>query len=149
MAEHAVLISLMVHRNPASRYMCTENSYACLGGDQGELALALISSKKSYSAVLRLSKLLRYRLDAGLSEDFQCHLLSKGKAIEDTLAKLRSEDLHKQCIGEVEKIILRNRGKFDGFDVNAVCSSSIEIAKRVDELRIAIKNDTQCEAEDF
>ena len=149
MAEHAILMSLMLSRNPASKYLCTENEYACLGVNQAELGLALIASKNSKLSIEKLAGLLRYRMDAGLAEDFQCYALMKGGKIESYLQSLNNVAMKQTCLEEFQTVLVKNKGQFDKLEAQQICSDIESIQKQSEELLSSIKHGSKCNSEDF
>ncbi len=149
MAENSILASLMVHRNPSSRYLCTENPYACLGADKAELALALLAAKNNKSSLLSLSKLTRFKLDAALSEDFTCAILGKGEKMAIVIRTLKPDELAALCQKEVSVVKEKNVGKFIDLDGSAVCASQREISERLSSLMTGLKKRQRCSPEDY
>lgn len=149
MAEMAILVSLMISRNPSSQYLCSQNDYACMGVNQAELGLSLISSRSSEISLAGLAKLLRYRFDAGLSEDFHCYTLGKRRTMLKYLNAIDSAKLERQCNFEVKSILNSNKDKFNELNIESICSDQKEIKERQNELLGAIKNGVQCDSTDF
>ncbi len=79
-AEQAILASLAVASSPQGRYLCRQNELACAGPDKGELGLAVIGARTNEASADALAALMRYRLDAGLAEEYQCYILAGGKS---------------------------------------------------------------------
>ncbi len=148
MAENAIVTSLMVAQYPASQYLCTQNAYACIGPDKSELALALIASRNSSKSLTTLANVLRFRIDGGLSEDFECYTLNKGEKMTEYLRKLNPEELAKKCKDEVNQIVHRNKSLFSGTTVD-VCADPIKIKERVRGLLDSIRKSAKCPPEDF
>jgi Immunity protein 57 len=149
MADQAILASLAVASSPQGRYLCSHNKLACVGPDKGELGLALISAKKSNAAKTALAALVRYRLDAGLYEDYQCYVLENGKGLRDYFIALRPAELREECRQEIAKLI-RGAGESSAeIDEGAVCRDQISIQKQVNDLLEAINHGRACSAQDF
>jgi len=148
MAENAILTSLMVAQNQASRYMCSQNAYACVGPDRSELALALIASRNSSNSLNSLANLVRFRIDGGLSEDFVCYTLDKGKNIAKYLKKLNPKMLEKRCRTELSEVTRRNKGLFTETTLE-VCAEPATIKERVRDLLESLRTSERCSAEDF
>lgn len=148
MAENAILTSLMVAQNPTSRYLCTQNAFACIGPDKTELALALIASRSSSKSLSTLANVLRFRIDGGLSEDFECYTLNKGKKMTEYLRKLNTDKLAKKCKDDVSQVVNRNKGLFSETSIE-VCADPVRIKERVRDLLESIRSSTVCSNEDF
>lgn len=149
MAEVSILTSLMVHRNPSSRYLCTENSYACLGADKAELGLALIAARNTNASLISLSQLTRFKMDGGLSEDFTCAILERGKKIEKIIHRIVPSELESRCKREVSQVKERNSGKFEGLTTDAICTPAAEINEHLRELTAGIMKRQRCSPEDY
>jgi hypothetical protein len=140
-----MLASLMVASNPKSRYLCTENSLACFGGRPTELALSLIAARNSSASLDGLARLVRMKFDAGLAEDYRCHVLSKGPKIAARLAKLDAGRLVNECGSEVKALRKREETGFAELDVDRVCSSALEIGQTIKSLIEGLRAQTKCE----
>jgi hypothetical protein len=148
MAEDSILTSLMVHRNPVSKYLCTENSYACLGADKAELGLSLIAARNTNASLVSLSRLARFKMDAGLSEDFTCAILEKGKKVEKIIRRIVPNELESRCKKEVSQVKGKNPGRFE-VSADAICTPAAEIKERLRELRAGIMRGQRCLPEDY
>jgi len=149
MAENAILTSIIVGKNPASQYLCTQNAYACMGPSRAYLALALIAAKNSSRSLESLANVLRYRIDGALSEDYDCYVLSKGKTIVPYLQKLNPEELAKKCKDETNQVLQKNKGLFKETTSAEVCSEPTMIKEQVKDLLHAIRNSAKCHPDDF
>ena len=148
MAEQSILASLMVSHNKASQYICSQDKYACLGGDKGELGLALIGARSSGTSLGSLSGILRYQLDGSLAEDYMCYVLQKGKPIVRYLERLNAAKLSVQCHEEVQRMMDANPGLF-GDEARNVCASPGSIEQEVSSLLEAINASRHCDPQDF
>lgn len=149
MAENAIFSSLIISKNPKSQYLCTQNYYACLGVNQAELGLALMSVLDTESSLSAFINLVRYRLDAGLAEDFECYALKKGKKLLKHLRAMNPKKLKLFCHDKVQRIVKTNNEKFSELDPTIVCSDEHQIKKSVTELLALIEKGIECEADDF
>jgi len=142
-AEYSVLSSLVFHRSSGSKYLCTQNAYACSGMDGGELGLALIGGSKSGIASQQLIDLIRFKLDGALGTDLQCYAAYRGNGLISLVDKADGKVLSARCSSELINFKKRSRAKFD-VGLQDICRSpeEIELAKR--ELREAIKSGKDC-----
>ena len=145
LAEYSILSSLIADSFVKTRYRCSQNDQACIGGNPAELGLALIASKSSSLANKRLVQLLRYRLDGGLATDFTCYVAAKGKAAEKLLKAQVPANLNAQCVEDVSRLMSRMGKLFDGFNSASVCSDSKQIAEKQSELLAATLPKTKCD----
>ncbi len=76
-ADYSILATLMIQKNKNSRYLCTENAFACIGADKADLALGLIAWSKDKNAPKKLLELSKYRFDSALSEDYKCYIIMR------------------------------------------------------------------------
>lgn len=97
---------------------------------QAELGLIIIGVKNSADALKRLVELMRYRMDAGLSEDYMCYVLDKSKEALTYLESVKPDRLVKQCQLEFELHKQHNRQLFEKIHSNDVCSNSMQIKER-------------------
>ncbi len=84
-----------------------------------------------------LSNIMRYKIDAGLSESYTCYLLSKGKIIRPYLKNLNPLQLAADCIETENKIKDKNKKIIDINSVN-ICSDDKNIKLRVNSTIMAI-----------
>lgn len=142
-AEHAILSSLVLKRSTQSKYLCATNLYACSGVDQAELGMAVIGGSKSKDAPLALVNLVRYRLDAGLSTEFNCYVSYRGKSLAATISSVNSNKLHAQCVEELDSLKRRARGKYDASD-KLICRSPTDITAAVSSLKSVAQSAPSC-----
>ncbi|UJP02944.1 MAG: hypothetical protein LZF85_00305 [Nitrosomonas sp.] len=116
---------------------------------QAELGLIVIGVKNSADALKRLVKLMRYRMDAGLSEDYTCYVLDKGKEVLTYLEGVRPDELVKQCQLEFESRKHQNRQFFEKVQSSNVCSSSMQIKERAQFFVEGILSGQRCANGDF
>ena len=126
--------------------MCTDNAYACLGVNQGELGLALLGSKNQSKV---LTNLLRFRLDGSLGEDFQCYVLNTGKKIIPFVKNIDPVKLQRTCVAEVNQMARDNPGKIDVDISNKVCADETTINQQKSELLRSLEKGRRCNTEDF
>jgi len=149
MADDSIRSSLAVSRSPKGRYLCSEKRIACLGADKAELGLALVGARSTKSSLATLADLARYRLDASLSEDYQCYVLQKGRLIEPYLLRAKSSALEERCKSEMEKTISADKQSLEGLTPSAVCADEQSIKTRITQLVGAIHEGRKCASEDF
>lgn len=149
MAHQAILIQLLILRNPASHSLCEQNRYACLGPNPAELGLATLGVQSGRASDTELLKILRYRIDAGLFEDYSCYMLQRGKGLADILHGLNPSAINALCKQEVSDKIKKYGALFDRLRVENVCANELEIKRHLDELRDAIGRGAQCDPQDF
>lgn len=116
---------------------------------QAELGLIILGIKNSNDALKRLVKLMRYKVDAGLSEDYTCYVLGKSKESLTYLENVKPDELVKQCQLEFEGHKQKNRQSFEKIQSSDVCSSSIQIKERAQFLVEGILSGQRCANEDF
>ncbi|AXI03046.1 Imm57 family immunity protein [Aquirhabdus parva] len=140
MAESAVLLSIMIPTNEEGRLYLDNTASA------GELGLALIAAKNSKASLNSLAKLLRYRLDGSLAEDYHCFIPKKGKRVIKYLKQINPTKLETQCLGEVNKLLTLHPSLLSGQSI-IKCTPEVEIKRQVKELIGSL--DIQCNSEDF
>jgi len=116
---------------------------------QAELGLIIIGVKNSADALEHLVELMRYRMDAGLSEDYTCYVLDKSKKILTYLENVKPDELVKQCQLEFERHKQQSRQFFEKIQSSDVCSSSIQIKERTQSLIDGVRLGQRCVSEDF
>lgn len=116
---------------------------------QAELSLIILGIKNSANSLKRLVKLMRYRVDAGLSEDYTCYVLDKSKEALTYLESVKPDELVKQCQLEFEEHKQKNRQLFEKIQSGDVCSSAIQIKERTQFLIEGILSGQRCANEDF
>ena len=149
MAESAIFTTFIIDTNSKSQYLCTQNDYACLGADKSDLGLALIAAKNSTHALSSLANLSRYKLDGGLSEDYTCYVLNKGKKLEPFFKKIKSDLLIGKCNTEVANFMQKNKKIFDETQQPNICADENVIRERVKYLLMDIKSGKKCSSENF
>lgn len=149
MSEQAVLSALVTASHREGKYLCTQHPIACLGPNSSELGLALIASRDTKSSLSSLASLVRYRMDAGLSEGYTCYVLSKGRKITDYLSGLNTNALQNTCKDELVRMGKAARGLIDGVEITTICSNANQINERVQSLIEAIAAGRQCSPEDY
>lgn len=142
-AEYSVLSSLVVHRSSGGKHLCTQNAYACVGMDRGELGLALIGGSKSGIAPQRLIELIRFELDGALGTDLQCYAAYRGNGLISLVDKADGKALSVRCSSELRDFRTRSRAEFD-VGLRDICRSPEEIELAKQELRLAIKSGKDC-----
>jgi immunity protein 57 of polymorphic toxin system len=149
MAEKSILGSIAVGATPKGRDLCTTDALACVGANGAELALALIGARGTPPSVEALVRLLRFRMDGALGEDYDCYVLKRGVLSKTYLKRANAEELEKECRSEVAHLVANDRQSFEGLDAGAVCSSPDQIREHIQQLVSAIGAGRRCSAEDF
>lgn len=149
MAQQAVISSLMLSRNPASQHICSENDYACIGVDQGELGINILGNSHGKAWDQALVDLVRFRLDGSLGEDYSCFLLERGKSSLVLMQKMQVPKLSQECQNEVSLIKERNIGKFNDLKNEDICASETEIKDRAKDLIKSLVFQKKCVDENF
>ncbi|NHR23004.1 hypothetical protein HA159_19430 [Escherichia coli] len=103
MADKAILWALISASNKEGRKACSLSYFACKAAE-AELGLAYMAANDNKEFLTSLSNIMRYKIDAGLSESYTCYLLSKGKIIKPYLKNLNPLQLAADCIETVNKI---------------------------------------------
>jgi hypothetical protein len=148
MAENSIFWALVAANTPAGQRACSESWFAC-SDDRAELGIALLGAKTSQNAVNSLAGLMRYRLDAGLSEAHTCYLLAKRKAGLDALNLISAVLIHDKCVYEVEKVRINQPKLFNDIDDSIICSPINQIEKRRLMLMQAIEKRKLCLQDDY
>ena len=143
-AEHSILASLISHRSTNSRYLCTENPYACFGVDGAELGLSLIGGSRARLAPKSLVELTRFRFDAGLSSDFHCYIVSRRLELTRWIESADTARLSSQCQDELKAINARARGKHDA-EPDDICRTPSEIAMELREMKKLASHSAGCD----
>jgi hypothetical protein len=92
---------------------------------------------------------MRFRRDAGLSEDFTCYVLATGQVGLRFVENIDSESQHAQCVQEVPAIQSRFDIGLDDVDISQVCADPKAIHDRADDLIAAMHAKRTCAAGDF
>jgi hypothetical protein len=121
-AETSLLTNLVVMQSTAGRSLCTDKPVACLGGDRGELAIALIAARNSPKSLQALARLHRYVLDASYGESFDQYVCEKGRSFEKYLIALRADKLRQQCVREFDELMHTEGEELEGSKVDYVCA---------------------------
>ena len=103
MADKAILWALISASTKEGRKACSLSYFACKAAE-AELGLAYMAANDNKEFLTSLSNIMRYKIDAGLSESYTCYLLSKGKIIRPYLKNLNPLQLAADCIETVNKI---------------------------------------------
>lgn len=80
LADKAILWALISASTKEGRKACSLSYFACKAAE-AELGLAYMAANDNKEFLTSLSNIMRYKIDAGLSESYTCYLLSKGKII--------------------------------------------------------------------
>lgn len=148
MADDAVFWALVASVSEEGRVACSQNALAC-SGDRGELGLALLGGKKSSESLKAFASMLRYRLDAGLSEDFTCYALGKGRSMSRELIGIKPSELRADCEQKFKKAEAASPSLLRGVDVNSICSTEARIREISSALADGVKHGKRCAPGDF
>lgn len=143
-AEHSILVSLALHKSSQSASLCSRNEYACLGVDGAEQGLALIAASRSAVAPRSLVNLVRFQMDAGLSEDYKCYVGYRGESVVQPATNADAKRLSEQCQSEVAAF--KKRAAV-GLDVTAerLCRSPEQIRVALREVVELSKSNLHCD----
>lgn len=108
LADKAILWALISASTKEGRKACSLSYFACKAAE-AELGLAYMAANDNKEFLTSLSNIMRYKIDAGLSESYTCYLLSKGKIIRPYLKNLNPLQLAADCIETVNKIKDKNK----------------------------------------
>nr|WP_323621922.1 Imm57 family immunity protein [Escherichia coli] len=117
LADKAILWALISASTKEGRKACSLSYFACKAAE-AELGLAYMAANDNKEFLTSLSNIMRYKIDAGLSESYTCYLLSKGKIIRPYLKNLNPLQLAADCIETVNKIKDKNKKIIDINSVN-------------------------------
>ncbi|EPT6264560.1 Imm57 family immunity protein, partial [Escherichia coli] len=142
LADKAILWALISASTKEGRKACSLSYFACKAAE-AELGLAYMAANDNKEFLTSLSNIMRYKIDAGLSESYSCYLLSKGKIIRPYLKNLNPHQLAADCIETVNKIKDKNKKIIDINSVN-ICSNDKNIKWRVNSTIMAIDDSIKC-----
>lgn len=148
LAENAVFWALAASSSQKHRDACRESRLACCT-DKADLGLALIAAKESRDALASLVALARFQLDAGLSENYSCHVLAKGRRILPNLRRAVPPSLAARCADEWSAAIRSDPKVATEALMKAVCSPPEDIRARLRALAEAIELGRRCSPEDL
>ncbi|HFS3073841.1 TPA: Imm57 family immunity protein, partial [Escherichia coli] len=92
LADKAILWSLISASTQEGRKACSLSYFSCKAAE-AELGLAYMAANDNKAFLTSLSRIMMYKIDAGLSESYTCYLLSKGKIIRPYLKNLNPHQL--------------------------------------------------------
>ena len=148
MADDAVFWALVASVSEEGRVACSQNALAC-SDDRAELGLALLGGKKSPKSLKAFASMLKYRLDAGLSEDFTCYALDKGPNMSRELSRTRPNELRTDCEQKFKKAEASSPKLLSGVDVNSICSTEIRVREISAVLADGLNHSKRCAPGDF
>lgn len=148
MAENAIFWSLVVAGSQAGQTACSEDAHAC-SEDRADLALALLSSKTSPEAVQAFAALLRYPMDAGLSENYSCYVLLKKDPAIKFFLRLKPAAMREKCEHEVLNAARQQPGLLRDVTSGAFCTRAADIEAKRMELIAQLAKHKRCAASDF
>lgn len=142
-AEEAILWGKISASTKKGRTACSRSTFACRDSDS-ELGLAYIAMGNDSSSLILLSNIIKYKMDAGLSESYTCYLLDKGMAISSFLKKINPRQLEDNCVKQVFLIKKNNAPRFSDLNVEYICNDKDDIKMRVESIVSAIDNSIKC-----
>ncbi|WP_338523646.1 Imm57 family immunity protein [Pseudomonas batumici] len=148
MADDAVFWALVASVSEEGRIACSQNALAC-SGDRAELGLALLGGRKSPESLKAFASMLKYKLDAGLSEDFMCYALGKGHNMSRELTRIKPDELRSDCEQKLKKAEAASPSLLRGVDVNSICSTDVSIREISGALADGVKHSKRCSPGDF
>lgn len=148
MADQAVFWSIIAGASKQARAECSRNILSC-SDDRGDLGLALLAEKRSLISREALVSLVSYKLDAGLSEGFNCYILEKGQAAIGDLKRVESKKLRESCERKLAKAMLAAPGLLHNVHGDDVCSTEEVVREKIETLMRSIKLNKKCAGEDF
>ncbi|MFA8260591.1 Imm57 family immunity protein [Escherichia coli] len=142
LADKAILWALISASTQEGRKACSLSYFSCKAAE-AELGLAYMAANDNKAFLTSLSRIMMYKIDAGLYESYTCYLLSKGKIIRPYLKNLNSHQLVADCIETVNKIKDKNKKIIDIDSVN-ICNDNKNINWRVNSTIVAIDDSIKC-----
>src|SRR5262249_34907395 len=149
MADQALISSLVVSHSTAGQSLCREDKLACVGPDKQELALALIGARNTKASREALARLLIYKLDGAVGEDYGCYILQSAGPMKRALASIDAQALSNSCRLRVGQLSARLRDVLLHFDTESVCSAPDEITNKAKQFQDSIQRGKKCRCEDF
>ncbi|HFP1881980.1 TPA: Imm57 family immunity protein, partial [Escherichia coli] len=92
LADKTILWALISASTQEGRKACSLSYFSCKAAE-AELGLAYMAANDNKAFLTSLSRIMMYKIDAGLSESYTCYLLSKGKIIRPYLKNLNPHQL--------------------------------------------------------
>ena len=133
-AERSIIIGLTRHTSSAD----------------AELGLIIVGEGNSQQSLQFLAQLMRWKIDAGLSETYSCYLLDKGKAILPFLESIRPAALRQKCSEDVSKMkAMQPSSVFFTLEPDQICASVENIAWRKSSTIDGVHNGALCEEDDW
>ncbi|WP_244589720.1 Imm57 family immunity protein [Escherichia coli] len=142
LADKEILWALISASTQEGRKACSLSYFSCKAAE-AELGLAYMAANDNKAFLTSLSRIMMYKIDAGLSESYTCYLLSKGKIIRPYLKNLNPQQLVADCIETVNKIKDKNKKIIDIDSVN-ICNDNKNINWRVNSTIVAIDDSIKC-----
>lgn len=149
LARQAILMQLLVQRASTRQPLCERDRYACLGPNGAELGLALLGSQTDEASESALIDVLRFRIDAGLSEDHFCYLLQHGTRLDERLSASIPSKMRAACEQEVAAAIGRHKQLLGHVRIDQICTTEGDITARIAEVREALGRRAQCDEQGF
>jgi hypothetical protein len=120
-----------------------------LADSQAELGLTVLGVKNSSDALRHLAMLIRYRMDAGLSESYHCYVANKGKKIVTYLRNIQPAELAAQCYHEFAQFKKGSPHSFEKIDESHICQTVAQIEEKKKLLVAGIRSGARCVDGDF
>lgn len=143
MAENAILWERISASSKEGREACGRSFFACKDSE-AELGLAYIAASNDSASLVYLSRIMQYRIDAGLSELYTCYLLDKGERIKPFLKSINLKQLEDDCVKDVLYIKKTNAPRFSDLNIKYICSDKINMKWRVDNAIKGINKSVKC-----
>lgn len=148
MADAAVFWAIASAASKSGRAACSNTPLAC-SDDRGELGLALLGEKNSSNSNQAFIGLLKYRLDASLSENYTCYALKKGRRLMHQLTSAEPAKLYSDCSAIVKNLSTTNREILGNTSRDSICSKESNMANTLKNLKTMISKNKKCQHQDF
>lgn len=143
MADQAVFWSIAAAASDQGRAECSKSILSC-SDDRGELGLTWLANKRSPASRKALVSLLSYKIDAGLSEEFNCYVLEKGQYIVDDLSRADPKELRKYCEQKFVKAKVAAPSLLHDVLVDSICSTEESVRNSIASLTKSINLNKKC-----
>jgi hypothetical protein len=144
-AERVITVELVRALSRSVREAREKCHTACPETGALELGIGLIGVSQSNVAADALIKLLGLRLDGAGSEELNCQIFVRGKALFRQLERLQPRLVMEHCQSIFLKLRKRELANVLDVNIEQVCRSETEIATVRDELLKALKSKVTCD----
>lgn len=134
MAKTAIAVVLLNEHSREGRHACSRMNYACAGPDKGELGLALLRNIKTRTGAQALLEVGAFRLDADLSEDYDCAVATGGPEVKRQLASVSAKRGRAACRVFFATLV-RSMPGYKDVDTAELCVAEAELANDYARLR--------------